>query len=310
MPGIGTTAFSTAGDAFQLVRSLLNDVDIPLINVILSVVRVANITTVTTAAAHNLQQNNIVQIGFVTDTSFNGTQTVATVPTSTTFTYVTTSLPNASSTNGTASLLIQGDTYMDAVLLPFVNKAYRKVQMRLLENGSPTAKKEAIIPLPALTTSLTDSTNPQLPPDFLAPRILEERITGSPYFGPPMTPVATIPSIQQQALNGSFAWFADGLYFLGATNATDLRVFYFVAQPNLSDTSSVLTIRGCLDPVADWAAFLAASSRGSALAPTLAALYDKDMHEFLNMQAHARQAMPVRRRPNNSGRRGWFGLGR
>jgi YVTN family beta-propeller protein len=51
------------------------------------VVRAANIVTVTTTEAHNLAVGNSVQISGVTDTLFNGTFTVASVPSSTTFTY-------------------------------------------------------------------------------------------------------------------------------------------------------------------------------------------------------------------------------
>jgi hypothetical protein len=313
MPGIGTTAFNSAGDAFQLIRAYLNDVDIPLINTILSVVRAANITTVTTSAPHNLQQNNIVQIAFVTDSSFNGTQTVSTVPGPTTFTYVTTGLANASSSNGTASLLIQGDTYMDAVLLPFVNKAYRKVQTRFLEAGHKSATSEIIITnMPANTQSLTDSTNPQLPPTFLAPRELFERITGSGQAFAPMSPCDDLPKLSAGstiATNGVWSWREDGIWFAGASNALDVLLRFFVAQTPLTDATSVMTLRGCLDPVASYGAYLAGNSRGSALASGMKEQFEEDIKEFLNLHAHARQYLTGRRKPNNRSRGRGYGFG-
>lgn len=312
MPGIGTTAFNTAGDAFQLIRAYLNDADIPLINTILGVVRAANITTVTTSAAHNLQIGNIVQVSFVTDPTYNGTQTVLTVPTSTTFTYNNTGTAG-SSANGTASLLIQGDTYMDAVLLPFVNKAYRKVQTRLLEAGHKSATAETIITnMPALTKSLTDATNPQLPPTFLAPREVFERINGSGQAFCLMAPCDDLPKLAAGAIiatNGVWTWREDGIYFAGASNALDVLLKFFTAQTPLTDATSVLTLRGCLDPVASYGAFLAGMSRGSAIAPNFKQQFEEDIKEFLNLHAHARQYLPGRRRPNNRGRGRGYGFG-
>lgn len=265
--------------------------------------RNGNLVTITTSITHGLQVNSIVQIGSVTDTSFNGTQQVASVPTSTTFTYNQAG-SNASSGNGVVSVLIQGDWATDAVLLPFANKAYRKVQQRLFANSTQSQKTEVIITLPAGTTDLTDSTNPQLPPDFLAPITIEERISGNPFFGAPMPQVNQLPSQQQSALDGVYAWFEDGLHFIGALNSTDKRIRYEVSFPALSDGSSSLLIRGCLDAVADWTAFLAASSRGGMNAAVFSSLFADDMQDLLNLQAHGMQFRPARRRPNNLGRRG------
>ena len=311
MPVIATTAFSTAGQAMQLVRSMLNDADIPLVDLITptGAARVSTVATITTQQAHGLQIGSIVQVSGVSDSSFNGSQSVAAVPTATTFQYVQFGAPDGTSGNGTVSLLVQGDWATDAVLIPLVNKAYRKVQTRLLENGSPSATDDTQITLPAGTIQLNDSTNPQLPVDFLAPRTIRERITGNLYFGPPMEPVSELHSRPQSAVNGCYAWFGDGINFLGALNDTDIWLRYFLAQPYLSDGDSVMLIRGCLDPVADWTAFLAAESRARGQGGGFAAIFEQDMKEMLNMQAHARQYAPARRKPNNIGRRGWFGFG-
>lgn len=311
MPVVPTSAYNTAGDCFQLVRALLADADTPTVSSITATgaVRSANVVTITTAANHNLQAGNVVQVGSVTDSSFNGTQTVTAVPSATTFQYNQTAA-NATSGNGVVTLLIQGDIYTDAVLLPFAQKAYRKVQERMRQAGSKTTTSEVIIlNFPVGATSLTDSTHPQLPVDFLAPRTLEERITGNPFFNPPMQPVDQIPSIAQGGYNGCYAWFEDGLYFIGATNELDLRLRYYVAFPAITDASSVLTIRGCLDAVSSWTAFLAGNSRGAANAVTFAQQFEDDMKDLLNMQAHARQYLPARRKPNNRGRGRMYGFG-
>ncbi|HEY0076898.1 MAG TPA: hypothetical protein VGB77_22630, partial [Abditibacteriaceae bacterium] len=59
-------------------------------------------TTITTTFAHGLAQGDWVKVSGVTDSSFNGLFTVATVPDPTTFTYVQTG-KSASSGNGTAN---------------------------------------------------------------------------------------------------------------------------------------------------------------------------------------------------------------
>jgi len=310
MPVLNTTAFPTGSECFSLVRSMLNDADLVATSSIVQTgaVRAGSITTITTAAVHGLNIGDTVQISFVSDVSFNGSFTVLTVPSPNSFTYQQPGAANASSGNGVVQLLIQGDVFTDNVLLNFANKAYRKVQNRLQENGSPSTSTETIITLPINTTQLTDTTNPQLPTDFLAPREIHERITGNPFFNNmPMARWNMLPSVAQQTYNGGYAWFEDGLAFIGSTSSTDIRLRYFMAMPDLSGADGQFTLRNCLDPIADWTAFLAASSRGSTQAGTFATIFEQDLKEFLNTQAHARQYLPGRRRSFNSRRRGLRG---
>lgn len=65
-------------------------------------VRANNVVTITTTAAHNLLTGQPVTISGVTDTSFNGTFTIASVPSATTFTFSQAG-SNASSGNGTVT---------------------------------------------------------------------------------------------------------------------------------------------------------------------------------------------------------------
>lgn len=314
MPVLATTAYPSGEEVFQLARSLLNDADVPSnVTIVPSTgaIRVSTVTTITTTVAHGLQVGNIVQVQSVSDTSFNGSQTIATVPTSTTFTYIQPTLGNATSGNGVVSLLIQGDVFTDAVLLNYANKAYRKVQFRLMQSGSRSQSTEKIYyAVPAGTTSLTDSTYPQLPPDFLAPRLIWDRVAGTQYFNTnPMTPVDYLPNAPQQATNRVFAWYEDGLYFLGGLNATDIRLRYIVGFADVSGGSGLFMIRGCQDAIASYTAYLAAQSRGSQVAQTFASGFEQDIQELLNMQAHARQYQPSRRRANNRRRNAWTGFG-
>lgn len=295
-----------------MTRSLLNDADIPNVLTITATgaVRSGNAVTITTAVAHGLNIGDKVQVASVTDTSFNGTQTVVSVPTSTTFTYNQTAA-NASSGNGVVSILVQGDWATDAVLVPFANAAYRKLQRRMLNAGSKSTSTEVILTnVAAGLTQLSDTSTPQLPVDFLAPRELFERIAGSGtgFVGfVPMHPVDVLPNTPQAGYNGVFAWWGDTLNFLGATSILDIRLRYFVGFPAISDASSVLTVRGAMDTVACWTAFLAATSRGAVNANLFATMFEDEMREFLTMQIHSRQYLVSRRRPANRRGRGAFG---
>jgi len=303
-PVVSTTAFSSAGDVFSLVRSLLMDADIPATSLIATAVRAGNIVTITTKTNHGLMVGNIVQIGYVSDSSFNGTQIITTVPTATTFTYGQ-ALADAISANGTSELLIQGDVWSDTVLIPLANKAYRKVQRRLAEAGSKTTTDEVIIDMPIGQIALTDSSSPQLPPDFLAPRQVWERIHGTQFFSD-MIQTDVLPSYSQTGANRWWSWFNESINFIGSTNAMDVRLRYFLGLPSISDATSDILIRGGIDAMASQTAYLAAMARGSSSAPAFAGAFEQDMKELLNLQAHARQYVPGRRRPNNA-RRGRFG---
>lgn len=312
MPVLATSAYPSGSEVFSLVRSLINDADIP-INIPIGptgAVRAGTITTITTTVAHGLQVGNIVQVQSVSTTSFNGTQTVLAVPTASTFTYVQPSLPNASSGNGVVSIIIQGDVFTDQVLLNFANKAYRKVQARLMQSGSRSQITETTyFNVPAGTLSLTDSTSPQLPVDFLAPRDLWDRITGQTYFNNPMSPVDYIPNAAQGATNRVFAWYEDGIYFLGALSNTDIRMRYSLAFPDVSGADGVFTIRGCQDAVASYTAYLATKRTAPQIATVWLTDFEQDIQELLNVQAHARQFQPSRRRANNRRRNNFTGFG-
>jgi hypothetical protein len=311
MPVIGTTAFNTAGDCFDLIRALLNDRDIPQIQTIPqnACVRNGNVTAIMLPVPHNLQIGSVVQVSFVDDPIFTGTQTVLTCPTPNQFTYANTGA-NATSGNGTVSLIIQGDVYMDAVLVPHVNKAFRKVQRKLLKGGSPTATDEITLTLDIGANVLSDSTLPQLPGDFIAPRTIREKVSGSAnFYAPYLSRRNQLPDVPQGPYNCIYSWFDDELHFPGATQALDIVLRYEKGSQAISDATSVLTVRGCLDVVATYGAYYAARAHDSPKAETLMADAEQEMDEFLSSQAHARQYLPARRRPygrSNRGRiRGW-----
>jgi hypothetical protein len=237
MPGVGTTAYNTAGQVTSLVRSLLND------------------------AAGNL--------------------------------------------------------FSDAVLIPYTNSAYRKVQRALANVGSGSfLSDDVLLVAPAvagvdasLQVSITDATAPpnQLPPDLLVPLKLWEWPNGSSDDFVEMTDLTGhggLPS-QPQGMNLEYwEWRADGLYFLGATQDTQIRLRYEKAYPALVDGTSSVLIRDAIEPIAFFTAAMAAGARG---APEAWRWDDagSDALEDLVVRALHREQHSVRRRRPYSWRQGY-----
>lgn len=84
---------------------------------ITTAVRTSNVVTITTAEAHSFPVGMSVLIAGVTDATFNGTFTIASVPSSTTFTYAQTA-SNASSSGGTAALPVADRRPEDMIFAP------------------------------------------------------------------------------------------------------------------------------------------------------------------------------------------------
>lgn len=239
-----------------------------------------------------------------TASSFNGTFTIATVPTSTTFTYLQAGV-NATSGNGVVQLVIQGDVYTDAVLTPLVQSAYTEAQFRLQQAGSKSLIKTDTLTLAAGDTEFTDTSDPALFSDFLAPRKLYQKIAGSTnkYFDMG-EPCNEIPDIPASTYVQYWTWQQDGLYFSEATADLDIKIRYTESLPRISDADSQLLLRGIGESVGYYGAFIAAQSRGNPQALALNGLAEQKFTQFLNMQAHARQYQPARRAPYGGSGRG------
>lgn len=86
-------------------------------HVITSAVRSTNVVTITTAEAHSYPVGMSVLIAGVTTSTFDGTFTIASVPTTTTFTYAQTAA-DASSSGGTSSLPVADRRPVDPFFIP------------------------------------------------------------------------------------------------------------------------------------------------------------------------------------------------
>ena len=112
-------------------------------------VRASGVVTITTTSPHGLSTGQSVTISAVSDKSFNGTFTVATVPSTTTFTYAQTGSSDATSGSGTVSA---------GAVKWFVNSfengdaTVGKITTTSSTTGSPTVLYTAPDRLPPATT--------------------------------------------------------------------------------------------------------------------------------------------------------------
>src|SRR5262249_46799671 len=70
----------------------------------------SNVATITTSAAHALTVGQSVAVAGITPSGYNGTFTITSVPTSTTFTYALTTNPGTYTSGGTAGGIVSATT--------------------------------------------------------------------------------------------------------------------------------------------------------------------------------------------------------
>ncbi len=172
-----------------------------------------------------------------------------------------------------------GNLFTDGVLIPYVNSAYRKVQRALAAAGQETFLTDDILLVvsaiaevdPSQQVVINDATAPpnQLPTDLLTPVALWERASGSSddfVQMADMTGRGGLPSLEQTLCLRFWEWREDGLWFLGATQDTQIRMRYQKSFPDFSDGTSVVLIRNAQEAIAYYGAAMAALARGSPLA--------------------------------------------
>ena len=206
-----------------------------------------------------------------------------------------------------------GNLFTDTVLLPYVNSAYRKAQRALanVQSGSFLSDNIFMI-VPAVPVvdasaqvSITDATAPpnQLPPDLLVPVKLWERANLSSDDFIEMTDMTDhdgLPSEPQGQMLRYWEWRADGLYFLGATRDTQIRLRYEKSYPDLTDATSPVLIRNAQEALAYAAAAMAGAARGAPQAERWDAAAADALEDMIARAAQREQQTGRRRRPFSS----------
>jgi hypothetical protein len=210
-----------------------------------------------------------------------------------------------------------GNLFTDTVLLPYVNAAYRKAQRTLanVQSGSFLTDNVLLVVLavtnvdPSVQVSITDATAPpnQLPPDLLVPSKLWERPNLSANDFVEMVDLTDhdgLPSEPQGRALLYWEWRADGLYFLGATQDTQIRLRYQKSYPDLVDATSPVLIRNAQEALAYAAAAMAGAARGAPQAERWDAAAADALEDLLVRATQREQQTGRRRRPFSS--RGGF----
>jgi hypothetical protein len=210
-----------------------------------------------------------------------------------------------------------GNLFTDGVLLPYANAAYRKVQRALANVQSGTFLSDDVLLVvsavtavdPSAQVSITDATAPpnQLPVDLLVPLKLWERVNGSSDDFVEMTDLTNhggLPSQPQDVNLEYWEWRADGIYFIGATQDTQIRVRYQKTYPDFVDATSPVLIRNAQEAIAYFTAAMASAARGAPQAER----WDEagaDALEDLLVRATQREQHTGRRRRPYTWRQGY-----
>lgn len=206
-----------------------------------------------------------------------------------------------------------GNLFTDAVLLPYVNSAYRKAQRALanVQSGSFLSDNVLLVvpavaaPDASVQVSVTDATTPpnQLPADLLVPEKLWERSNGSSDDFVEMTDLTGhggLPSEPQASMLRYWEWRADGIYFLGATQDVQIRLRYQRSYPDLTDATSPVLIRQAQEAIAYAAAAMAGAARGAPLAERWDAAAGDALEDLISRATQREQYTVRRRRPYSS----------
>jgi hypothetical protein len=207
-----------------------------------------------------------------------------------------------------------GVVFTDALLMPFLNSAYRGLQRELAENGVSVLTEQQDIEFDVnagsgiTNTELSDVSSPQMPTDCLAPHMLWERATANTgdVFAPmeKFTRGGSMLNLQASSYLRFWEWREDKVNLIGATQAITVRIRYEKVLPALTVGTDPVQIRSATDPLAFATAALAARSRGSrALAQDLLAAAQMATENLIERYVRPEQTKGRRRMPYGHRRR-------
>lgn len=216
-----------------------------------------------------------------------------------------------------------GNVFTDAVLLPYANSAYRRCQRKLANSGSDLFITDDVLLIvkaipaaqqdPSTQTVINDATPApnQLPANLLVPSKVWERPSGTKQDFVEMVDLTShggLPSRIQGFTLGEYEFRTDGLYFVGATVDTQIRLRYVGALPVLAGASDTILIRNSQEALAYGTAAAAANARGSEAAVKFDTAAEDSIEDLVAFYVRLQQKSGVRRRPFSS--RGGHRFGR
>jgi hypothetical protein len=195
--------------------------------------------------------------------------------------------------------------YTNTVLLPFVNDAYKELQLELVLNGSLALEKiEATVTLLANLTSLTSAGI--YPSDLLEPQRLQERHIGETFWKP-MTKTTWPPDFAPTEYNQYWSETQQDILVPGATVANQIRIFGIKSLPDITTAGDTIAINNAQPYMVNRVAALAARFRGNnkTRADALDVMAGIALSKLMGVNAKAKQGVRTRRRPFRITRRYW-----
>jgi hypothetical protein len=196
-----------------------------------------------------------------------------------------------------------GAVFSDAVLMPFLNSAYRALQRQLAEAGVSVFVSQIDVDMPLTNgvtpTLLNDASTPQLPTDLLVPHELWEQAAGSSDVMIPMEKITSgLPNLQPGSYLRMWEWREDAVNLVGATQEITLRIRYEKSLPSVVLGTDPVQIRSSVDPLAFSVAAMAARSRGArALAVDMSAAAQMETEKLIERYVRPEQFKGRRRKP-------------
>lgn len=178
-------------------------------------------------------------------------------------------LPTVSDVNGQVRSILADstpDVFTDAILLPYIQRAYRKAARVLRAAGMKLLVKDssAIVVTAAVTHLDRSGAGTLYPADLIRPILLRERPSappGSAWSQMSQNPDEPIYDATAGTKRRVWYWLSDSIYFPAASASTDVVIRYEAELPALSGNSSEILILDGMDAVALLAAAYAAQSR-------------------------------------------------
>jgi hypothetical protein len=228
---------------------------------------------------------------------------------------------NLSAINTLARALLNdaaGNTFTDQLLLPFAQMAYRRINKSLGNIKSATYIQDNVLLIvsaiaavdASAQVSITDATPPpnQLPVDLLVPLKVSERASGSTDDFQEMTDMTDeggLPSQPQSTQLMYWEWRMDGIYFIGATQDTQIRLRYQAIPADVTSPLASVLLRDGQNTMALLTAAMAGLSRGSPLAANYKTQGDDALESMKDTVVHQMQNQTRRRRPYSSRNRSY-----
>ena len=184
--------------------------------------------------------------------------------------------------------------FTDAIMLPYVQRAHRELQLRYHNNGISLLNEIST----TITVDAGDLTlGSDLPSDLIEPKHMEEKASGETTYVD-MEQKHWEPDEEQTSHLRYWVWREEIIQLVGATQDRVVRLYYLKSLTPVSSTSSTLGVLNGLGFIAARAAALAAKFNGQNA--TLGQSIDMEaavfLQELLRRGTQTNQGFGTRRR--------------